>query len=319
MVPKLINIPKQMIFKKYIKDILDIIVTTYHEWVDDKAFTMAAALSFYSLISLAPFLMIITATAGFVFEQKAVTGQIVTGIDDYVGASAAKMIQSLILNANVPGSGIIAVSIGFIVFIWASLAVFVDTRDSLNRIWGVTAKPGRGVKTFFRGRLFSLLILFLIGLLFILSLIMGMFLDMANNYLIQFSGEAAPLIHWMDLLLSFTLVTLLFAILNKYLPLVKIEWKYVLIGAIVTSILFNLGKYAIGFYLSKTIYSSVYGAAGSLVIFLFWIYYSSLIFFFGAELTQVIRKKMAGGSLEYGENVIKLSKVTEQVTDSISQ
>jgi len=175
-----------MIFKKYIKDTLDIIVTTYHEWIDDKAFTMAAALSFYSLISLAPFLMIITAVAGFIFEQKAVTGQIVTGISEYVGPSVAKMIQSLILNANVPGSGIIAVSIGLVVFIWASLAVFVDTRDSLNKIWGVTAKPGRGVKTFFTGRLFSLLILFLIGLIFILSLIMGMFLDMANNFIIQF-------------------------------------------------------------------------------------------------------------------------------------
>ena len=95
----------RVIIEKSVKDILDIIVTTYHEWVDDKAFTMAAALSFYSLISLAPFLMIITAAAGFVFEQKAVTGQIVTGIDEYVGPSVAKMIQSLILNANVPGSG----------------------------------------------------------------------------------------------------------------------------------------------------------------------------------------------------------------------
>jgi membrane protein len=317
--PKLTNMRPRMIIVKYLKDILDIIVTTYHEWVDDQAFKMAAALSFYSLISLAPFLIIITAVTGFIFGQKAVTGQIVTGIEEYVGASVAKMIQSLILNASVPGSGIIAVTIGFIVFIWASLAVFVEIRDSLNYIWGLQAKPGKGVRTFFAGRLFSLLILFLIGLLFILSLITGTLLDMANNFLAQFFPTAIPVVQWIDLIMSFAIVTILFAIIIKYLPMVKIEWKYVLTGAIVSSLLFNLGRYAIGFYLRNTIYSSVYGAAGSLVILLLWIYYSSLIFFFGAELTQVMRKKMSGESLQFGKNALKIAKVTEQVNDSMSE
>ena len=303
---------------KYYKNTLDIIVTTYNEWLDDKAFRMAAALSFYSLMSLAPFVLIITALAGFIFGSQAATGQLVTSIGDHVGDQAADLIQSLILNAYVPESGIITAVIGLFIFIWAALAVFVEIRDSLNTIWGIEVKPGKGLWGFITGRLFSLLILLLIGLLFILSLIVGILLNMADAFLVDLFGEIIPLFQWIDFILSFAIVTLLFAILIKYLPSVKIEWRYILTGAIIMSVLFNLGKFIIGYYLSKSNYSSVYGAAGSLVILLFWIYYSSLIFFFGAELTQVYRKKFADKPLNLDKNVLKITKVTEQLKGSPS-
>jgi len=303
---------------KYIKSTIDIIVTTYTEWIDDKAFRMAAALSFYSLISLAPFMLIITAAAGFIFGQAAATGQLVTSIDDYVGVQSAELIQSLILNAYVPESGLIAAVLGFFIFLWAALAVFVEVRESLNTIWGIEVKPGKSLREFFTGRLFSLLIMLLIGLLFILSLVAGTLLSMADVFFADLFGEIIPLLQWVDVLLSFIIVTLLFVIIIKYLPSVKIEWRYAFIGAIIVSVLFNLGSTLIGYYLTRTNYSFIYGAAGSLVILLLWIYYSSLIFFFGAELTQVIRKKFSDKPLILDDNVLNITKVAEQVKKIIS-
>lgn len=287
---------------------LDIIVATFKKWLEDNPFKMAAALSFYSLISLAPFMIIITAVAGFIFGEKAATGQLITGIEEYVGAQPAKFIQNILLRASVHNSELIAAAIGLVIFIWASLSVFVEIRDSLNYIWGVRVKPGKSIKEFFTGRLFSLLILLLIGLLFILSLIAGAVLNIADKFLPDILDDIIPLLHWLDLVVSFAIVTIFFAIVLKYLPSVKIEWQYVLVGAVITSVLFNLGKIIIGYYLINSKYSSVYGAAGSLVILLFWVYYSGLIFFFGAELTQVIRTKFAITPLRVGKNVIKRSR-----------
>ncbi len=302
-----------MIFKIYFNNVVDIILMTFSEWINDKAFRMAAALSFYSLISLAPFILIITAVAGSLFGQQAVTGQLVSSLDEYVGIESAEFIQTLILNAYVPESGIVATLISLIIFIWAALAVFVEIRDSLNTIWGIEVKPGKGIIEFFTSRLFSLLIIFLIGLVFILSLIAGTLLNMVVTYLPDFIAESVMLLQGLDILLSIIIVAILFMIVVKYLSSVKVEWRYVLIGAFFMSVLFYLGKFLIGYYLSKSNYSSVYGAAGSLVMLLLWIYYSSLIFFFNAELTQVIRNKFSNKSLALDENVLNITKVGEQV------
>ncbi len=180
------NFNLNMVLKKNIIDIRDIIVTTFNEWIDDKAFTMAAALSFYSIISLVPVIIIVTSVAGLIFGQKAATGQLITGVSDYVGLPAAELIQSIILNVYVPESRIFPIIIGLIFFIWTSLTVFVEIRSSLNSIWGIEVKPGKGITEFFKGRMFSILILVLVGLLFIFSLMAGILLnfadDILNNY-----------------------------------------------------------------------------------------------------------------------------------------
>jgi membrane protein len=307
-----------MLSKKIFRDVFDIIQITVNEWVDDKAFRMAAALSFYSLISLAPFLLIIIVLVGYIFGQQAVAGQIVSSIDDYIGLQSAELIQKLISNVYVQESGKGAAIFGFIVFIWAAVAVFVETRVSLNTIWGIEVKPGKGILEFFTGRLFSLLIILLIGVLFILSIIASTLLTLADEFLSDLSVEIIPLLQGVDLLVSFTIVILLFVIIIKYLPSVKIEWRYAFIGAIIFSVLFNLGNIIIGYYLTITNYSFIFGAAGTLVIWLLWIYYSSLIFFFSAELTQVIRKKFADQPLILDENVLNITKVAEQVKEKES-
>jgi len=302
-----------MIFETYYKILIDILHTTINEWLNDKVFRMAAALSFYSLISLAPLLMILTVSAGYFFGKQAVAGQIVTRIDEYVGVQSAELIQNLIVNAYAPDSGIVSAIIGFIVFIWAALAVFVEIRESLNTIWGIEVKPGRSLREFFTGRLFSLLILMLVGIFFLLSIIAGKVITMADSFIPDIFGEKIILLQWMEVLLSFISTTGLFIVIIKYLPSVKIEWRYAFTGAIIVSVLFNIGNVVIGIYLGKTNYLSVYGAAGSLVILLLWIYYSSLIFYFGAELTQVVRKKCTDRRLILDENVLKITKVADQV------
>jgi membrane protein len=307
-----------MLSKKIFRDVFDIVQITVNEWVDDKAFRMAAALSFYSLISLAPFLLIIIVLVGYIFGQQAVAGQIVSSIDNYIGIQSAELIQKLISNVYVQESGKGAAIFGFVVFIWAAVAVFVETRESLNTIWGIEVKPGKGILEFFAGRIFSLLIILLIGVLFILSLIASTLLTLADEYLSELSVEIIPVLQGVDLLVSFAIVILLFVIIIKYLPSVKIEWRYAFIGAIIFSVLFNLGNIIIGYYLTIKNYSFIFGAAGTLVIWLLWIYYSSLIFFFSAELTQVIRKKFADQPLILDENVLNITKVAEQVKEKES-
>ena len=287
----------------------EILVTAFKKWLNDYPFKMAAALSFYSLISLAPLMIIITAIAGFIFGEKAATGQLITGMEEYVGTPTAKFIQNVLSRASVDHSELIAAAIGIVIFIWASLAVFVEIRDSLNLIWGIEVKPGKSIRDFFAGRLFALLILLFTGLLFILSLFAGAMLNIVHNYLPDFLNDIIPLLHWLDLIVSFAIVTILFAIVLKYLPSIKIEWKFVFVGALITSVLFNLGKIFIGYYLINSKYSTVYGAAGSLVILLLWVYYSGLIFFFGAELTQVIRTKFASKPLIVSKHVEKSSRI----------
>lgn len=298
-----------------IKDIPNITVTTFNEWLDDKTFKMSAALSFYSLISLAPLLLIITSIAGAVFGKQAAAGQLFEGIQEYVGLQSAELIQKLVMNASVPDTGITAAVLGIAVFLWASLAIFVELRDSLNAIWGVEVKPGKGFKVFFISRIFSFLILLIIGLLLVVSLIAGTLLSVLDSFLSDLIGNVIPLLHIIDMLFSFLLVTLMFAVIMKILPSVKVEWRYAFIGAVITSILFSIGKFGINYYLSTTSYSSVYGAASSLVILLFWIYYSGLIFFFGAELTQVLRKKYSKEPLQLDKNVLRISKISEMIKE----
>lgn len=303
-----------MSFKEIKEQLISIMSTTYKEWLDDRAFKMSAALSFYSLISLVPILTIITALGGLLLGNKAASGELVVSIEQYVGASTASLIEKLILNASVPNSSIFATTISVIVLLWAAASIFVEMKDSLNLIWGVEVKEGKGVKVFFWNRVFSVFVILVIGFIFILSFIAGMLLKIVGQY-IENIFEIVHLLYWFDIILSFVLVTLLFAIIIKYLPSVKVEWKYVLIGAFTTSILFNLGNYVVGFYLSNAYYSSVYGAASSLVVFLFWMYYSSLIFFLGAELTQVIRKKYSKKKLKLGKDVRVFKRITEQITE----
>ena len=296
------------------RDTFSLFKQTYNEWLDDKAFKMAAALSFYSLISLVPMLIIIIAITGTILGEEAAKGEIFIEIQKFVGPNSAKLIQELIVNASIPDSSILFSAISFGVLIWASVGVFVELRESLNWIWGVETKPGRSLKSFFKNRLFSFTVILVIGFLLILSLMSSAVLSAIDDYIGRLLSIKIPFIHLLDFGISFTIMIILFSFIFKYLPGVKVELKYVWKGAVFTSILFNIGKFAIGFYLGKTYYASIYGAAGSLVILLFWIYYSSLIFLFGAELIQVYRKRYSDTPLTPERDVLIIKKVTEMIS-----
>lgn len=284
--------------RNHFKLVPKIIVDTINEFFDDKALKMGASLSYYTLISLAPILIILIAAIGFIFGEEAAKGEIVKQISDIVGQYAAETVQSLILSAATPGSGIIATVIGVSVLIFTSAAVFVELKESLNMIWGVEPLPGQGVKNLIYYRVRSFIVVAVIGVLLFLSIFLSTVSILIKNFTQEYFPEFVNYLYYVNAFTSIVMITLLFAMIFKFLPDVKIKWKYVWFGALITSGLFYIGKYLISLYLQHATLSSTYGAAGSLVIFLVWINYSSLIMFFGAELTQVTRRYYSSTPLE---------------------
>jgi membrane protein len=300
------------VITKLFKDIKEILSQTINEWLDDRAFKMSAALSFYSLISLAPILILITSIAGSVFGSEAASGQLVNAIKEYVGVDAANLIKNLILNAALPDNNTSTYIYTSIILLWASAGIFVELKDSLNLIWGVEVKKGKGIKLFFLSRIISFVLVISIGFLFILFIIAGTLIKIVGKFLLE-TVSFIDVLYWLDIATTFIVINILFIVMMKYLPNVKIEWKYILTGSFVSATLFSIGNALVGIYLTNTYYSSFYGAAGSLVVLLFWIYYSSLIFFFGAELTQVLRKFYSSKNLRISKNVFKYSKISDQI------
>ncbi|MBE9145073.1 MULTISPECIES: YihY/virulence factor BrkB family protein [Planktothrix] len=272
---------------------------TYQEWSQDNASQLAAALAYYTVFSLAPLLVIVVAIAGFFLGEEAARGELVGQIQGLVGKDGATVIQTALENTNRPGegNGLFAslVSLGFLIF--GASGVFVQLQDSLNTIWNITPKPTNAVGSFVRKRALSFAAVVSIGFLLLVSLTVSAVLSGLSHYASELLPGADSLWQLLNLVVSFAVTTLLFALIFKYLPDVLITWNDVLIGAMITALFFTLGKSLIGMYLGSSSFSSTYGAAGSLVIFLTWIYYSVQILFFGAEFTQVYTR-------HYGSNII---------------
>jgi membrane protein len=269
--------------------------TIFTKWLDDDPFQAAAALSYYTLLSLAPLFVISIAVAGFVFGREAAHNQIVETIQGLIGRQSAEAVQAMIQAAsNKPETGLASTLLGGIFLLFGAGGVVGQLQTSLNAIWRVRPKPGTGLHDFIRKRFISFAMVLGVGFLLLVSLAVSAFI----SGLTQFVGsllEDALIAHSLDIVISFALVTLLFAMIYKFLPDVEIHWKDVWIGAALTSILFTTGKFLIGFYLGSSGVTSVYGAAGSLITVLLWVYYSALIFFLGAEFTQVYASQYGSG------------------------
>ncbi len=260
----------------------------FFQWIADNPFQMGAALAYYTLFSMAPLLLIAIAVAGLVFGREASQNRIIGVIEDLVGAQSARAIQAIIESAGQrPGSGFFATAIGMLLLLLGAAGVVGQLQDSLNAIWRIVPKSGRGIFGFVRDRLVSYSMVLGVGFLLVVSLVVTAVLSAVSGILGGFLTIDAATAHILDLVISFGFITLLFAVIYKYVPDVRIEWRDVWIGAATTSLLFSAGKFLIGFYLGHSTVTSIYGAAGSLVTLLLWFYYSSLMFFFGAELTQV--------------------------------
>ncbi len=255
-------------------------------WSQDKASQLSAALSYYTIFSLAPLLVIVIAVAGLVFGQQAAQNQIVGQIQGVVGQSAAQVIQTMIAGARKPSASIIATVISVVFLLAGATGLFGQLQNSLNSIWEVAPKPNQGIWNLIKTRFLSFAMILVIGFLLLVSLVLSAALSGFSGYLARLIPGLDVISQVVNFVISFAVVTLLFALIYKYLPDAKISWRDVWWGAIVTALLFTIGKFLIGFYLGKSSVTSSYGAAGSLVLLLLWVYYSGLILFFGAEFTK---------------------------------
>ena len=275
------------------KQIWRLLKETFTRWKKAKPSRLAAALSYYTIFSLAPLLIIVIAIVGFFFGEKAARGEIIAQIQGLVGQSSAEAIQAMIQNVNKSNSkeGTLASFISIGILIFGASGMFVELQDALNTIWEIKENTELGFMDFIRKRLLTFAMIVGISFLLLVSLVI-------SALLAGFSALTSRLLPGLDFIsqfinfvVSFGVITLLFAMIYKYLPDVKITWGDVRIGAIITALLFVIGKYLIGLYLGNNSFSSTYGAAGSIVIILVWTFYSAQILFFGAEFTQVYARK----------------------------
>ncbi len=256
-------------------------------WFEDNAPRLSAALAFYTILSIAPLLVIVTAIAGAVFGKDAASGQLVEQLSEILGKSGAEVVKSVIEKSDRPTAGTVASLIGLVTLLFGASGVFGELQGALNTIWNVKPKPGLGILCTIRDRFLSFGMVLAVGFLLLVTLIINTALAGFSGFLEGLVPGLAVIMQIANSLLSFLLVTALFAMIFKFLPDVKIAWRDVWLGAMVTALLFTVGKYFIGFYLGKAGVATPFGAAGSLVAFVVWIYYSALILFFGVELTQV--------------------------------
>ena len=257
-------------------------------WNEDYAASMGAALAYYTTFSLAPILVVAVAVAGLVFGQEAARGEIVNELSSLIGADSAKAVQELLKSASEPGKSFIASAIGVITLIIGATSVFAELQTSLDRIWRAPAlKQETGIWPLLRSRLLSFGMVIAIGFLLLVSLVFSAALSAVDRW----GGTLFPtwhsLLQMVSTVVGFIITALLFAMAYRILPRVKIAWRDVAVGAIATAALFEAGKYLIGLYLGRASVASGFGAAGSFVIILAWVYYSSQIFLLGAEFTWV--------------------------------
>lgn len=265
---------------------------TFKEWKADEAPDMAAALAYYTFLSIAPLLVIALAVAAMVFGPEAAKGELVHQLENFMGPQAAEAVQSLLERVHTSGNSMAATALSILALLVSSTSLVEHLKKGLNRMWNVEEKPGQGIMGIIKDRLFALLLILGIGALLLVSIAASIFVSGATDWIESNLVTLPPIaLRLIELGVSAAVITLLFAMIYKWLPDVKIGWTNVWIGAIATALLFVLGKYLVGLYLGRSSVASGYGAAGSLVILLIWIYYSSLILFLGAEFTQVYAKR----------------------------
>jgi membrane protein len=283
--------------------VVNLVKETFSEWSEDNVARLAAALSYYTAFAIAPLLVIAIAIAGFFFDRQAATNQIGQQVSGLLGSTAGQAVNGMVEAAGAnKGTGIVATVIGIVTLLFGASGVFGELQSSLNTIWEVAPKPNQGIWATIRQRFFSFTMVVGVGFLLLVSLVVSTALGALGNLF----GTS---IIWkvINFAISFGVTTLLFALVYKVLPDVKIQWSDVWIGAVVTALLFTIGKAALGWYLGRQGTTSAYGAAGSFVALLLWVYYAAQILFLGAEFTQVYAKEY-GSKIEPAENAVPLTE-----------
>jgi membrane protein len=289
------------------RDLADLLKATWNDWSEDKAARLAAALAYYTVVALAPLLVILIAIVGLAFGREAAQGQIVSQIGSLVGEENGEAIQGIIANASRPKTGIIATVIGIATLLFGASGVFGALQDGLNTIWEVKPKPGRGLLGILKDRFVSVTMVFGVGFLLLVSLAISAGLAVMGEYLTGLLPLPEIVLQSLNFVISLAVITLLFAMIFKVLPDAEIAWGDVWVGAAITALLFTIGKLLIGLYLGKSGVGSAYGAAGAMVVILIWVYYSAQILFLGAEFTQVYANKY-GSHIKPDKHAVALTE-----------
>jgi membrane protein len=281
-----------MKIKNFASNTRHLLSESFTGFIDDNGLRLSASLSYYTIFSLPPLLIIIISICGVFFGAEAVRGEIFGQINGLMGNEAALQIQDVIKNVRLSDTNTFATTLGVILLVVGASGVFTEIQDSINFIWGIKAKPKRGFIKFMKNRLLSFSMIGSVGFLLLVGLIVNSVMDVLSEKLtVRFPQDTIYFFYAMNLLLVFFIITLLFTIIFKSLPDGKVVLKDCIIGASFTSCLFMIGKFAIGFYLGKSSAATAYGAAGSVILILVWVYYSAIILYFGAEFTKAYAEK----------------------------
>ncbi|MCP1994506.1 YihY/virulence factor BrkB family protein [Flavobacterium sp. HSC-61S13] len=297
------------------KKIITLLKNTVNEFLDDNAMKFSASLSYYTVFALPPLSILIISISGFFFGEEAVTGEFYGQIKELVGDSAALQIQEAIKNVRLSDSGTLATIFGVIMLFFGASAVFAEIQSSINYIWGLKAKPNKGLVRFVKNRLLSFSMIASVGFLLLVSLIVNSVVDVLYVQLTKlFHEETVYLVGVVNNIVVFVIITLLFSIIFKTLPDGKIGWRETIVGSGFTSLFFMIGKFGIGMYLGNSSSSSLYGAAGSIIVILIWVYYSAIILYFGAEFTKVYAE-MYGKKIEPNSYSVLIRKSITEVDE----
>jgi membrane protein len=302
--------------KAYFKEIWKILVATFMGFINDNGLKLSASLAYYTIFSIAPLLILVISVAGLVWGQDAATNKLYPQITHYVGSQAAIQIQDILKNLQLSGKSGTAVIVGIVTLLIGASSIFIEIQDSLNIIWRVKAKPKKGWLKLIQNRFLSFSLIISLGFLLLASLLINLILKAVGNWLEHFVHVITSLlISAISLGATFIIISVLFGIIFKFLPDVKIKWKDVRMGAFFTALLFMGGQYLISLYIQYTAKSSAYGAAGSILVILVWIYYTSAILYIGAEFTQVYAEAI-GSQIEPAEYAVSVQQTEVERTVS---
>lgn len=301
------------------RDILALLEDSFREWNQQNATRLGASLAFYSLLSLAPLLLLTVSIVGMIFGESSARYNVTHQIESLVGSAAAKAATEFLQAPRAQRHGVIGTVVGVITLLFSASGVVIELRQALNYIWEVKTPDTSGfriVTSFIKERLFSFAMVLGIGFLLIVSLALSTWIAALDTQAGMITGFEAVLFHFLNSLVSFFVITALFAAIYKVMPDVPIQWRDVLLGGAVTSVLFTVGKLVLGIYLGRASYSSMYGAAASIIVLIAWIYYSAQIFFLGAEFTKTFAHKYGSHTEHQPQTLVQPGSGQEQIADA---
>jgi membrane protein len=308
----------KILSKQFIKEFWKVIVATFSGFINDNGLKLSASLAYYTVFSVAPLLILVISLSSLFLGHDAINNTLYPQIKAYVGSQAAVQIQEIIKNLQISGKTGVALITGIAILLIGASSMFVEIQDSINMLWRVKAKPKRGWLKLIQNRFLSFSLIISMGFLLLVSLVVNIAINALSAKLAHFlPGVTVLVLSGINLVITLIVIAVLFGIIFKVLPDVKIRWAEVRMGAIFTAILFMIGQYLIGLYIQYTAQGSAYGAAGSIIIILVWIYYSSSILFIGAEFTQVYAEA-TGCNIEPADYAVHVYQTeVEKVVDKL--